>query len=265
MWLQATVHAATAALLTVVAKPELATATGRVMNRTDRLYAIAEVLRATAPRARSARALAERFEVSARTIERDISALQQSGVPIWATPGPGGGYSVDPEMTLPPLNFTADEATAIAVALAASGPIPFGDAARAALRKLVAVMSSTSREGARELVGRIHLLQQRGQLETTPVVRAVETAVTQRKVLELDYVDRDGQRTDHRLVEPYGLAGSEDHWYLMAWCRLRDGGRSFRLDRIEGARVTDEAAPERQLHEVAGDITAHARETTLEA
>lgn len=234
------------------------------MNRTDRLYAIAEVLRATAPRARSARELAERFEVSARTIERDISALQQSGVPIWATPGPGGGYSVDPEMTLPPLNFSADEATAIAVALAASGPIPFGDAARAALRKLVAAMSSTSREGARELVGRIHLLQQRGQLEATPVVRAVETAVVQRKVLELDYVDRSGQHTDHRLVEPYGLAGGQDHWYLMAWCRMRDGGRTFRLDRIHGARVTDEPAPDRQLHEVAGDITTFARETSLD-
>jgi predicted DNA-binding transcriptional regulator YafY len=233
------------------------------MNRTDRLYAIAEVLRATAPRARTARQLAERFEVSARTIERDISSLQQSGVPIWATPGPGGGYSVDPEMTLPPLNLTADEATAIAVALAASGPIPFGDAARAALRKLVAAMSTANREGARELVGRIRLLQQRGQLEATPVVRAVETAVTRRRVLELDYVDRDGQRTDHRLVEPYGLAGSEDHWYLMAWCRLRDGGRTFRLDRIHGARVTDEAAPDRELHEVAGDIVAYARETTL--
>jgi predicted DNA-binding transcriptional regulator YafY len=234
------------------------------MNRTDRLYAIAEVLRATAPRARSARELAERFEVSARTIERDISALQQSGVPIWATPGPGGGYSVDPEMTLPPLNFTADEATAIAVALAASGPIPFGDAARAALRKLVAAMSSASREGARELVGRIHLLQRRGQLEATPVVRAVETAVTQRKVLDLNYIDRGGQRTDHRLVEPYGLAGGQDHWYLMAWCRLRNGGRSFRLDRIQDARVTDEVAPERQLHEVAGDIAAFARETSLD-
>jgi predicted DNA-binding transcriptional regulator YafY len=234
------------------------------MNRTDRLYAIADVLRATAPRARSARELAERFEVSARTIERDISALQQSGVPIWATPGPGGGYSVDPEMTLPPLNFTADEATAIAVALAASGPIPFGDAARAALRKLVAAMSSTSREGARELVGRIHLLQQRGQLEATPVVRAVETAVVRRKVLELDYVDRSGQHTDHRLVEPYGLAGGQDHWYLMAWCRMRDGGRTFRLDRILEARLTDETAPDRQLHEVAGDITAFARETSLD-
>src|SRR2546430_15364399 len=98
------------------------------MNRTDRLYAIAEVLRATAPRARSARELAERFEVSARTIERDISALQQSGVPIWATPGPGGGDSADPEMPLPPPNFTADAATANAAALAAGGPSPFGGA-----------------------------------------------------------------------------------------------------------------------------------------
>jgi predicted DNA-binding transcriptional regulator YafY len=253
--------ATTSALPTVVAKPG---DNGVRVNRTDRLYAIAEVLRATAPRARTARDLAQRFEVSARTIERDISALQQSGVPIWATPGPGGGYSVDPEMSLPPLNLTADEATAIAVALAASGPIPFADAARAALRKLVAAMSTASREGARELVGRIHLLQQRGQLEATPVVRAVETAVTQRRVLELDYVDASGNRTDHRLVEPYGLAGGQDHWYLMAWCRMRDGGRSFRLDRIQGARVTDEAAPVRQLHEVAGDIAAFARETSLD-
>jgi predicted DNA-binding transcriptional regulator YafY len=234
------------------------------VNRTDRLYAIAEVLRATSPRARAARELAERFEVSVRTIERDISALQQSGVPIWATPGPGGGYSVDPEMSLPPLNFTADEATAIAVALARSGPIPFGDSARSAVRKLVAAMSAANREGARELVSRIHLLQQRGQLEATPVVRAVETAVAERKVLELDYVDRTGQRTERRLVEPYGFAGSEQHWYLMAWCRLRGGGRSFRLDRMQAARVTDETAPERQIHEVAGDIAAYARETSLE-
>src|ERR687897_2215063 len=177
------------------------------VNRTDRLYAIVEVLRATAPRARAARDLAERFEVSVRTIERDISSLQQSGVPIWATPGPGGGYSVDPSMSLPPLNFSADEATAIAVALAASGPIPFGEAARSALRKLVAAMSGTNREGARELVGRIRLLQQRGQLETTPVVKAVEAAVVERKVLELDYVDRNDRRTAHRVVEPYGFAG----------------------------------------------------------
>jgi predicted DNA-binding transcriptional regulator YafY len=217
-----------------------------------------------APRARTAHQLAAHFEVSVRTIERDISALQESGVPIWATPGPGGGYAVDPAMTLPPLNLSAQEATAIAVALATSGPIPFADAARTALRKLVIAMSAASREDARELVGRIRLLQQRGQLESTPVVRAVESAVAKRRVLELDYVDRTGQRTERRLVEPYGLAGAEHHWYLMGWCRLRNGGRTFRLDRIRAALLTSEAAPPRELGEVAGDIAQHLRETGFE-
>ena len=83
-------------------------------------------------------------------------------------------------------------------------------------------------------------------------------------MLELDYVDRSGQRTERRLVEPYGLAGGQEHWYLMAWCRLRGGGRSFRLDRMQDARVTDERAPERELHEVAGEIASFARETSLE-
>src|SRR5258707_13189541 len=66
-----------------------------LVNRTDRLYALAEELRAVAPRPRSARWLADRFEASTRTIERDISALQQSGGPIRAEPGRTGGYCVD--------------------------------------------------------------------------------------------------------------------------------------------------------------------------
>ncbi len=64
----------------------------RTVNRTDRLYALVEELRACAPRRLSARELAARFEVSARTVERDISALQQSGTPIYAEPRRTGGY-----------------------------------------------------------------------------------------------------------------------------------------------------------------------------
>ena len=65
-------------------------------------------------------------------------------------------------------------------------------------------------------------------------------------------------------MEPYGLMGGGGKWYLMAWCRLRDGGRTFRLDRIEAARVMEEKAPERSLDEVAGTIAAHLRNTILE-
>src|SRR6201996_6066533 len=96
------------------------------VNRTDRLYALVEELRAVAPRPRSARWLARRFEVSTRTIERDVSALQQSGVPVWAEAGRSGGYGLVSERTLPPVNFTPGEAMALAVALQQLTGTPFG-------------------------------------------------------------------------------------------------------------------------------------------
>jgi predicted DNA-binding transcriptional regulator YafY len=237
------------------------------MNRTDRLYALVEELRGAAPRARSARWLAERFEVSTRTVERDLLALQQAGVAIWATPGPGGGYCLDPAMTLPPLNFTPSEATAIAVALATGRPIPFGEAGRTALQKIVAAMAASSREGAHDLAGRIHLLPRRAPgaaPSLREVMRTVETAVAGRWVVELDYIDRTGAATSGRQVEPAALVGGHEHWYLMGWCRLRQGGRAFRLDRVQAARLTDERAPGRDLQEVAAGIAEWVSTLSLE-
>src|ERR687892_59994 len=129
------------------------------MNRPDRLYALVEELRASAPRARSAQRLAERFEVAVRTVQRDILTLQEAGVPIWATPGPGGGYTIDPGHTLPPLNFTPAEAAAMALAMARSGPMPFDGAARTALHKVVAAMSASGRTGAADLLDRIPMIE----------------------------------------------------------------------------------------------------------
>jgi predicted DNA-binding transcriptional regulator YafY len=216
------------------------------MNRTDRLYALVEELRATAPRARSAPRLAERFEVSVRTIERDILALQEAGVPIWATSGRGGGYTIDPAHTLPPLNFTASEAAAIALALARSGPMPFDGAARTALHKVVAAMPATGRTSAADLLARIHLMHAKRELSDAPVLRAVEEAVLERRVLCLDYCDKQGHSTEARLVEPLGFIGSERDWYLVGWCRLRSGVRVFRLDRIGTIEVTAERSPTRE-------------------
>ena len=77
------------------------------MNRTDRLYAIAEELRSAGAGGRTSAWLARRFEVSGRTVKRDVASLQQAGVPIWAEAGPGGGYVLDARATLPPLGMTA--------------------------------------------------------------------------------------------------------------------------------------------------------------
>ena len=128
------------------------------MNRTDRLYALVEELRAVAPRSRSARQLAGRYEVSTRTIERDILALQESGVPIYAETGRRGGYAIDKTLTLPPLNFTAAEMVAIAVSLAREENTPFAAATRSALRKVLATASAAQTAEAVELMDRVRLI-----------------------------------------------------------------------------------------------------------
>ena len=231
------------------------------VNRTDRLYALVEELRAAAPRSRTAKQLSEHFEVSVRTVERDLLALQQAGVPVWATPGPGGGYAVDPAHTLPPVNFTPAEASAIAVALARPGATPFAEAARTALRKLVAAMSGSGVEGARKLVARVHLMEPDDDVSRVPAI--LEQAVVERRVVEIDYEDRTGSLSTGRAVEPHAFVGNGPLWYVVGWCRLRDDARSFRVDRIRAARLTDELAPERDVGVPSG-IAHLVRTPTLE-
>ena len=243
------------------------------VNRTDRLYALVEELRARAPRPSPARALAERFEVSVRTIERDLGALMEAGVPIYATPGPGGGYAIDRRRTLPPVNFTPDEAMAVAVALARTHDVLFARRLRDALRKVVAAMADDDAERARALSERVRLLASRRAEGAPPppapsplvesAVRVIEDAVLQERVVEIDYVDVQGLATT-RAVEPVAVVARDDIWYLVGHCRLRDDGRAFRLDRVTAARPTDERSPPRDYESVMGGMPASVRLPFLE-
>jgi predicted DNA-binding transcriptional regulator YafY len=228
------------------------------MNRTDRLYALVEELRAVAPSPRSARWLAERFEVSSRTVERDIGALQQAGVPIYAEPGRTGGYVLDKSHTLPPVNVTPGEAVAIAVALEGLRGTPFEEAARAALRKVVAVMPARDAAAAGELAGRVRLL---GVVDGTRVPAAVARALSDHRVLRFGYVDRHGAATT-REIEPMGYVGGA-HWYLIGWCRLRQSVRCFRLDRIVDPVATDEVVAPRAIDPAELDIPMDLRSPVL--
>ncbi|CAN5585645.1 YafY family protein [soil metagenome] len=208
-----------------------------------------EELRARSPHRLTARQRAERFEVSVRTMERDISALQQAGVPIWAERGRAGGYGIDPTMTLPPTNLSPAEAMAVVLALASLPMLPYAAAGRRATQMLLAVMRSSDAEAVRDLSGRVRLTPPALTPIPPAVARAVEDAVAARSVLVLDYLDRDGERT-HREVEVHGLHLSATGWYLIGWCRLRDDSRVFRLDRIEAAAPTGERAPARDVDAV---------------
>jgi predicted DNA-binding transcriptional regulator YafY len=213
------------------------------VNRTDRLYAIVEELRASAPRRRSARELAGRYEVSVRTIERDIAALQQAGVPIYADVGRRGGYTLDKAMTLPPLNFTPAEAVAVAVALSRSADTPFAEASRSALAKIVGAMPERDVAATRELAGRVHLILPVADKPVQPSPLIQEAIVT-RRVLAIDYTDRHG-RISRREVEPLGLLAGRDAWYFLGWCRLREAARVFRIDRMRHVALTGLPSPTR--------------------
>lgn len=210
------------------------------VNRTDRLYALVEELRAVAPRPRSAAWLAARFEVSVRTIERDLDALRESGVPIWAEQGRLGGYTLDRERTLAPLSLTPEEALAISVALRSVAGSPFAAAARSASQKVRAGLPDAVRRSEEALASRVHEVD----VPTAPAHAALLGAVAERRLVHLAYTDGAGAATE-RDVEPLGLLRGADDWYLMGWCRLRSGLRGFRIDRIASLDVLDERVPDR--------------------
>ncbi|BCK69709.1 hypothetical protein Srufu_036620 [Streptomyces libani subsp. rufus] len=186
----------------------------------------------------------------------------ETGVPVRTTPGRGGGWSIDPDMTLPPIHFTTEEASALAVALAAAdAAAPYAAAARTAAQKIAASMSGPASAAAQDLAARIVALPSPAR---STVRTAVEQALTTHTVLRLSYTDAAGRVSD-RVVEPAGLLTAKGRWYLIAWCRTRQAGRGFRLDRITAAAPTTEHAQPHDLTELlrASAAADAVRPTTL--
>lgn len=223
------------------------------MNRIDRLYAVVEELRAAGRRGRTAAQLAARFEVSVRTIERDLSALGQAGVPLATRQGRGGGYSLDRSMSLPPLNFTPREAAAVAVALSRNEHVLFRNDARSALQKIVAAMPDRAIEEARSVAEKVRLLVHAVPDPDVEVAETIWRAVRDNQVLRIHYIDVGGVETE-REVEPQHVVVGPNGSYLTAWCHLRRDDRVFRMDRITHAeRVPSLPRPQRAVPETIVD------------
>ncbi|MFC4556039.1 helix-turn-helix transcriptional regulator [Georgenia faecalis] len=219
------------------------------MNRTDRLYAVRETLRRAGRAGRTAEQLAAEFEVSVRTVKRDVSALQQAGFPVWARVGRTGGYVVDEAATLPPVTFTPAEVAALAAAVEAHRGQPFDADGRAALTKVLNVLPPPARARATALAARVWTNETATPHGRARVRGAVEAALQAREVLALTYRDGAGEVTS-RQVDPQLLAHTGGAWFLVAHCRLRQAVRWFRLDRIEDARRTAQPAVEVPLEEI---------------
>ena len=132
----------------------------------------------------------------------------------------------------------------VASALAVGTSTPFTHAGRTARQKILAVLREVDVESTRELAARVRVFD-RGQ-EGHRSLAAVERAIVERRVVQIEYVDKIDEFTS-RTVEPVAVLGVQPHWYLWAFCRLRQAPRAFRLDRIRSATVLDETVRDRGL------------------
>ncbi len=198
------------------------------MRRADRLLQIVQFLRGG--RLTTAHALADRLEVSERTIYRDIATLQSTGVPIDGEAGVG--YLMDEGYELPPLMFSRDEIVALVAGariLKAFGGAAMARGAEEALVKIEAVLPEPERHRARGVP--IHAMSWEISDAFRERLDAVEAAVEARRFLDLEYRDREAAPTTRR-VRPLGLSFWGKVWTLIAWCDLRADFRMFRVDRI---------------------------------
>ena len=231
------------------------------MNRTERMYAIVEALRAAGGRGRNAEWLADRFEVSLRTIKRDVRALQEAGSPIVGQDGRGGGYQLSRTAALLPLNFTSAEAAAMAIAVGAEPMLPFRRDARSALEKVLAAMTPAQRAEV-DVIARRVWMRTPADARSARTGVALDEALRQGVVARIDYEDANG-RTTKRTIEPMAFARTGGRWYLLAWCRLRRAGRWFLLARVRGVRITRERFDPRGLRETFGTPPADAQPVRL--
>ena len=169
------------------------------MNRTEHLHALTESSRRTGTRGRTADGLAEEFEVTTRTIKRDLAALEAGGLPVWGRTGPGGGYGLAQGSSLPPVNFTAAQALALSAAVAVSTQAPFSDAARTATRKVLDVLDPFARRRATDLSHRVWV--DVGPSAPRRVMSVLEEALIDQVTVNLAYTDAQGHST-RREVEP---------------------------------------------------------------
>lgn len=212
------------------------------MRRADRLFQIVQYLRGG--RLLTAAQLAERLEVTTRTVYRDVADLIGSGVPIEGEAGVG--YVMRAGYDLPPLMFSSEEIVALVAGarmIRAWGGAQMAQAAEEALVKIEAVLPDEARARAGDVP--VHAFQTEALSdEVRLLIDQIEDAVERSVRLDLAYATKDGVPS-LRVIRPLGLWFWGQTWTVVGWCELRQDFRMFRLDRIKSMTQSDMFRPER--------------------
>ncbi len=188
----------------------------------------------------TARDMAKKYNVSIRTIYRDIRTLEQSGIPIATEEGKG--YSMQEGYTLPPVMFTEEEANALITAghlVHKNKDRSFSECHQSAVTKIKAVLRGSQKSKTEFLSSRLQVRNNKENAKTSDYLIRLQSTIANLNVVELCYYSLDAQYSE-RKVEPFALYTTHDNWILIAFCRKRKDFRAFRLDRIRSLTVTDE-------------------------
>jgi predicted DNA-binding transcriptional regulator YafY len=212
------------------------------MNRTDRLLAL--VLELQAKGWQRAEDLGATFEVSRRTIYRDMLALMESGVPVLSSPGQG--FALMEGYFLPPLSFTPAEATVLTLGadvMQQTFDAQYAASARSAATKIIAVMDESRRATVDALRQRMGFVVSNLPISgiKSAMLQQLRRAIIEERQVHMEYYSRHtgepGGESTSRMIDPYKLIHVEKAWYVNGYCHLRQAVRNFRLDRLDSLTV----------------------------
>lgn len=210
------------------------------MRRADRLFQIIQYLRGR--RLTTAQWLAEKLEVSERTIYRDIKDLMLSGVPIEGEAGVG--YVLRQGFDIPPIMFSKDEIEALVIAVRMAKTFAGSKLARStqlALDKIEAVLPDNLKAELDK--PRLYTPEVLSNKKTANTLDEIREAINLKQVIQIEYLSLEGKKST-RDVRPLGLFFWGKIWTLASWCELRQSYRSFRVDKIQSVQLSSKSFEE---------------------
>ncbi|GGM91830.1 hypothetical protein GCM10010967_26110 [Dyadobacter beijingensis] len=210
------------------------------MNRFDRITAI--LIQLQSRKIVKAQDLAERFEISLRTVYRDINSLAEAGVPIIGEAGVG--YSIMDGYRLPPVMFTKEEARTFITAeklMEKFTDLSTQSHYQSAMYKIKAVLRSTEKSMVENLENHIEVRHRPGAFHqpNSNTLDILLKSISERKIAKILYVALSAEQPGERVIEPVGVYHENNYWYTIAFCHLRNDYRNFRSDRILQCDITD--------------------------
>ena len=211
------------------------------MNRIDRVTAI--LIQLQSKRVVKAQEIADRFHISLRTVYRDIKTLDEAGIPV--TGEAGVGYSIMEGYRLPPVMFTKEEATAFLTAEKLVEKLTDASTQRdyaTAMFKVKAVLRLTEKDYLEDMEEHIAVIENQyvpRRTNDTTYLQKVLQCIAEKIVLNIDYFANHNQQKSNRDVEPVGIYYLGEHWYMVAYCRLRKDYRTFKFGSISNLTITD--------------------------